>query len=501
MKRLFTLCLAILCFQFTSNAQMANGSVVPNFTVTDIEGNEHELYDILDQGYTVVIDVFATWCGPCWSYHQTHTLEDVWETYGPNGTQEIFVMAIEADATTTNGDLLGTGSSTLGNWTNGITYPMVDDGSMAELLEIAYFPTIYHICQNRIITEAGQLSNPAAFANLGGDCQLAAGANNAAVLAYNGYEGAVCGELDYAPSITIQNLGTETMTAATVEMSINGTVEQTIDWTGNLATYQLEEISFESTMLTGANDVVISLVNVNGADDEDNSNDEVTATINAATTVFDNTVNVRITTDDYGAETYWAFLDAAGNIVADGGNPEVGLTNNGPQPPAHPDAYDNATTYNEEVVLPDDPDCYEFVIADYYGDGICCAYGNGSYEVTTSGGEIIAEGGEFEALDSTPFERAWPLSADEVEIATNLNIFPNPVSELMNVTFDLPESTQLSVVVYNAVGQVVKSLNTANYTAGNHTLAIDVADLASGMYMVSMQSDKGSMTQKITVAK
>ena len=37
---------------------------------------------------------------------------------------------------------------------------------------------------------------------------------------------------------------------------------------------------------------------------------------------------------------------------------------------------------------------YQFTIYDSAGDGLCCGYGEGSYNVTLSG-QVIAQGGEF----------------------------------------------------------------------------------------------------------
>jgi len=40
----------------------------------------------LGQGKAVVLVCSATWCGPCYGFHQAHFLEDIDQQYGPNGT-------------------------------------------------------------------------------------------------------------------------------------------------------------------------------------------------------------------------------------------------------------------------------------------------------------------------------------------------------------------------------------------------------------------------------
>ncbi len=486
-----------------SFAQMEDGSVVPNFTATDINGNEYELYDILDQGYTVVIDVFATWCGPCWGFHETHTLEDVWQAYGPKGTVDpgkVFVFGVEGDSGTPTSELE---NSALGNWLEGVSYPMVDDGTIADLLEISYFPTIYHICQNRIITEAGQNTNPAAFNDMGGNCQLAAGANNAGLIAYEGYEGAICGELAYVPTLVLQNLGTETMTTATIEMSINGMVEQSMAWEGTLNSYQTEEVTFDEVILTGDNAISFMVLNVNGTTDEDASNNEVDVAVNNAIATDNYKVTVEVQTDAYANETYWAFVNSEGVIVAEGGNPNVGINGGGNSypPVAHPDMYGNNELYTIDVELPHPADCYEFVVTDGYGDGICCQYGNGYFKVTDESGNTLADGGDFEAMASSPFEKLQSVSNEEIIIANELFVFPNPVQNELNLNFSLEENTDLVISVYNAVGQEVKTLGQTAYTTGINTITLPTYDLSSGMYILNIQSNEGNITRKFTVSK
>lgn len=159
----FSLLLAFCIFGYTTAfAQLPPGTPAPDFTVTDINGETHTLYDLLDQGKTVYLDFFATWCAPCWGYHNSHALENVWNTYGPPGTGEAFVMAIEGDANTNNACIYGpTGcvGGTQGDWTNGISYPIVESSTVRAQYAVGYYPTIYMVCpQTKKVYETGQLN-------------------------------------------------------------------------------------------------------------------------------------------------------------------------------------------------------------------------------------------------------------------------------------------------------------------------------------------------------
>lgn len=144
-------------------AQLPNGSTAPNFTVTNVVNNQPvSLYTLLDQGKTVYLDFFATWCGPCWNYHQTHALADLWDAYGPPGTNEAHVIAIESDPATNIACIFGPAGcvgGTQGNWTAGTPYPIADAASVASSYQISYYPTIMMVCPaDRKVYEVGQQS-------------------------------------------------------------------------------------------------------------------------------------------------------------------------------------------------------------------------------------------------------------------------------------------------------------------------------------------------------
>jgi hypothetical protein len=63
MKRIifFTLSLILILLSNKSQAQkdIPDGSTAPDFTMTDINGNTHNLYSYLNSGKTVILDFFG----------------------------------------------------------------------------------------------------------------------------------------------------------------------------------------------------------------------------------------------------------------------------------------------------------------------------------------------------------------------------------------------------------------------------------------------------------
>lgn len=164
MKNLYSLLL--LFGALNLSAQLPDWSTAPDFSLPDLNDDYHELYDYLDDGYSVILDFSATWCGPCWNYHQTGVLEDIYDEYGPGGEDKVMVFMIEADPGTTPPCIYGpSGCSggSIGDWTAGVSYPILNPEA-AEAAEvnndfnINYFPTLYGVAPNGDIVEFGQTS-------------------------------------------------------------------------------------------------------------------------------------------------------------------------------------------------------------------------------------------------------------------------------------------------------------------------------------------------------
>ena len=94
MKNLITA--FIITLSFGALAQPGD-EFFPDFTEVDIDGVEHSLYaDYLDQGKTVVIDIFATWCPLC--TNSLPSLHELSDTYG----DDIVLLSFERDENTSN---------------------------------------------------------------------------------------------------------------------------------------------------------------------------------------------------------------------------------------------------------------------------------------------------------------------------------------------------------------------------------------------------------------
>jgi len=77
--------------------------------------------------------------------------------------------------------------------------------------------------------------------------------------------------------------------------------------------------------------------------------------------------------------------------------------------------------------------------------------------------------------------------------------YPNPFSGISQVDVNLTSSADVSLEVYNLVGQNVYELPSRNLAAGKHTLTLNVSNLKSGIYAYSVIINNDRVTRKMIV--
>ncbi len=159
-KTLFSLALAFAAFTTQAQWQADGSTLSGTFTMTDLNATSYDAFTMLNQGKHVVIDLSATWCGPCWAYHNTNVLDNYYDDYNAGtGTlnKDAQVFLYEVDGSTNLADLQGTGSNTQGDWITGTTHPICDPSNSSSVLSkfltpgtTSYgVPAVFVICNNK----------------------------------------------------------------------------------------------------------------------------------------------------------------------------------------------------------------------------------------------------------------------------------------------------------------------------------------------------------------
>lgn len=161
-KALFLVSIALSSFGMIAQP---SGDVFPDFTVTDIDGQTHHLQSYLDDGKTVIIDVFATWCSICAA--STGGMEQIYNGVGQGGSGDAVVLTFERE-----GNELGAAA-----WAdqNGVMSPIIANEAdlVADVWNVTYQPRYFVICPDGTFEQAplgGIFNNPSPVLDIYDDC-------------------------------------------------------------------------------------------------------------------------------------------------------------------------------------------------------------------------------------------------------------------------------------------------------------------------------------------
>lgn len=508
MKHFFasSLLTLFLCFSAAGQYGLNVGQTAPDFTVTDINGTSHNLYSYLDQGYKVFLEMGATWCGPCWQYHESGILKTLYENHGPAGfpgvsvntTNTIMVLFLEADPETSMVELMGGGSNSAGDWITGTPYPIVNlpDHTIQTQYQIIGFPTGWLICPDRIIEHfyfGWYFTLPNSVETILSQtvgCPYQTTGVDAGFLGYAGTQVA-CGQEDVV--VALQNHGTQALTAATLDVLLDGVAFVSgFNWTGNLAPWESVDLNFGPYDFTGDTDVTVHITSAD-ANANNNTMNHMVESAPAATTAW----NIYLRTDCYGFDTSWEIVDEEGTAVASGGN------------------YASDTEYNLTYFLPS-TGCYTFFLYDSFGDGMYvsnlgigdwCAV-DGACHVSTALGTVYSYG-----MPEDVQAYAFTVESHTARVTTvvsvedgaavkesTLGVYPNPTSGLCRAELTLLDSGPLSLAVYNMIGERVLLRDFGVQPAGAFSTAIDLSGMASGRYFVQIIAGGAVLSKTLVVA-
>ncbi|MEL7341981.1 MAG: T9SS type A sorting domain-containing protein, partial [Bacteroidota bacterium] len=125
---------------------------------------------------------------------------------------------------------------------------------------------------------------------------------------------------------------------------------------------------------------------------------------------------------------------------------------------------------------------------------------------------ILKEGNDFQLvglyevndgmnISQSAVIQSEPTYATNIEdgalLGSGMEVYPNPVKDQVSLKLDLEQSVDATLLIENQLGQVVKVLDNTQLSAGTQHMQYTVSDLSAGVYFLCLQSENGSLRQKL----
>ena len=109
--------------------------------------------------------------------------------------------------------------------------------------------------------------------------------------------------------------------------------------------------------------------------------------------------------------------------------------------------------------------------------------------------------------DNDKNDKGWKLQwGTDVSICNNtagittLNTYPNPCNNLLNVTFETDETiNSVKLHIKDLTGKNIQTFNQMNINNNHYSQELNLSDLAGGIYILTLTTNKGSINRKIIV--
>ena len=502
MKKIYLLLFALF-FSFSSYSQtgMLNGTgYAPNFTVTDINGTSHTLYNYLDSGYVMVLELLSVTCGHCINY--APGTENSYQTNGPNGTNVARFLGLEVNSSTD--------STAIANFmsTYGVTFPIADNVSPVGInYQLYYTPSYFVVYPDRSYTTLcplycvttssystieSQLDNAiAAWVPPVSGCMDSLAFNYDSLATVDDSSCYYCNPPNSEPSF----LTTQWVTDSKAEISWDNMNDSCSMVFKYFVRYR--EVG-TLTWTTKSAGVGNGLCNFG---------------LNTTTKTLQNLTSA--TTYEYKMKAFYC-----GGTESNYSAPSQ-FTTAADCPPM---TNLTATTFNgnQSKVRFDWDSTGAYVFArvalrvDTVGANWQTAGGFGVYYPTLtvnkfglqSGESYRAQGRTFCDSNITSYRSWWTAPTFWTQPGTirmgggttinNLDVYPNPTNDIFNVSFVSEEIQTLQLRVLNIVGEVVYTENLEQFV-GEYTKQISIGNNARGVYFLEITDNQGTINKKIIV--
>lgn len=573
MKKILQL-LTIAIFTFPTGkikSQVTTGSLSPDWTLTDINGVSHNLYSYLNSGKTVFIDISATWCGPCWSYHNDHEFENVWINHGPAGglgvsgstTNDCMLFYVEGDASTTNADLHGTGTNTQGDWVTGTKYPIIDPtnstnpsvNTFNNMYNLTGFPACIMICPDHSMKEVDQYTASQLYSAKTSFCPSLSSGSDAKMIFSNTLNLNLASCDSVTPSFLLGNNGSTILTSATITYKVDGVVQKIKFWTGSITSNNNTTVTGVKlgASATGSHAISVTVSSPNGASDPTSANNTTTASFIKNPTIGG--VAIAESFESSGIPNSWAITNGGSGLTFTdttvGYSSSKGVKLNWFKIPSGdidimslPSmsfagavspvltfdvaycGYTTSTPENDKLQVEISSNCGVTWTSVYnkagnslktkapqsatFAPSSASEWRNESVSLNSYVGQsgvlvrfvATSDYGNNLYLDNvniTGLNTTTGISANEM--LNSIKVYPNPFMNNADVEFNLATTANVTITMYNMLGETVFSNALGEMNTGRHSIKLDAQNLNAGIYFISLNAGTNKITRKVVINK
>ena len=286
------------------------------------------------------------------------------------------------------------------------------------------------------------------------------------------------------PIVMIQNTGSTNLTSLIITYNVQGGTPETYTWQGSLAFLETEEVNlpipsqafWNSTAGVDAFEVSVSAPN-SGTDGYANNN--FLSVPFTKPTVYSKQVILIFRTNLAPFENSYTIKNDAGSIIYAGSG------------------FTSSTLYTDTLWLPNG--CYRFDFLDTGQDGIAWWAnndGNGYVWFREIGGATHAFEPDYGAFIRHEFIMDANVGIEENENALNLHVSPNPSNGQFNIAYQLPQSKNGLLQIFDVTGREVYSMP---LPAFSETQQINLKQVENGLYHCVITSEDYTASEKIVV--
>lgn len=79
--------------------------------------------------------------------------------------------------------------------------------------------------------------------------------------------------------------------------------------------------------------------------------------------------------------------------------------------------------------------------------------------------------------------------------------YPNPFNATTTIAFQIPTASDVTLEIYNMLGQLQRTLVDDHLSAGDYTISVDAAGWSNGIYIYRLKAAPFIDTRKMVVLK